>query len=118
MSPVRATLQSWLRGLRRWVHKLLPKRVLYTAVHVNDLPDKYEGGRVYIVGENSHVWSAALKCPGGCGVLLEINLVPDMRPLWRIDENRDGTVTIEPSVWRKTDCKCHFRITDGRVRWY
>jgi hypothetical protein len=87
------------------------------AIRVSDLPDKLDSGRVYLVGENGHLWSAALKCPGGCGNALEINLVPDMRPLWYVTEH-EGGVTIEPSIWRKRDCGCHFRITKGVVRWY
>jgi hypothetical protein len=85
---------------------------------MNDVPDKPAPGKVYLIGENGHLWSAALKCPGGCGTVLEINLVPDMRPLWKVTEDKDGVVTIEPSIWRKRDCGCHFRITKGVVRWY
>ena len=59
-----------------------------------------------------------VKCPGGCGTVLEINLVPDMRPRWKVTEDKDGVVTIEPSIWRKKDCECHFRITRGIIRWY
>jgi hypothetical protein len=94
------------------------QRQLYTSVRMNDLPDKPIPGKVYLIGENDHLWSAALKCPGGCGTLLEINLVPDMRPQWEITEDNYGVVTIEPSIWRKRDCGCHFRITSGIVRWY
>ena len=85
---------------------------------MNDVPDKPAPGKVYLIGENGHLWSAALKCPGGCGTVLEINLVPDMRPQWEVTEDKDGVVTIEPSIWRKRDCGCHFRITRGVVRWY
>jgi GNAT superfamily N-acetyltransferase len=42
----------------------------------------------------------------------------DMRPQWKVTEDKDGVVTIEPSIWRKRDCGCHFRITRGMVRWY
>jgi hypothetical protein len=102
----------------RQTFPILQPNYRYSALHVADLPDKLEKGRVYVVGENGHHWSAGLKCPGGCGNVLEINLVPDMRPLWHFVENPDGTITIEPSIWRKRDCECHFRITNGRVRWY
>jgi hypothetical protein len=111
----------FFQGLQKLSSKLptLGRRSkLYTAVRMNELPDKLAIGKVYLIGENDHLWSAALKCPGGCGTVLEINLVPDMRPLWHVTEDRDGVVTIEPSIWRKRDCGCHFRITKGVVRWY
>lgn len=106
-----------LQKLRVRFPMLYRQQAPYSAVRVSDLPDKLEAGKVYLVGENEHLWSAALKCPGGCGIVLEMNLVPDTRPLWRVAEH-NGNVTIEPSIWRKKDCECHFRITNGIVRWY
>jgi Family of unknown function (DUF6527) len=94
------------------------QRRVYTGIRTTDVPDKLESGKVYLIGENDHLWSAALKCPCGCGTVLEINLVPDIRPRWSVAEDKDGYVTIEPSIWRKKDCECHFRITRGMVRWY
>ena len=55
---------------------------------MNDVPDKPAPGKVYLIGENGHLWSAALKCPGGCGTVLEINLVPDMRPYGRLPRTK------------------------------
>lgn len=107
-----------LQKLRVRFPALWRQRQLYKSVRTSDVPDKLAPGKVYLIGENDHLWSAALKCPGGCGTVLEINLVPDMRPQWKVTEDKDGVVTIEPSIWRKRDCGCHFRITRGMVRWY
>ncbi len=118
MTPIKLAFFRTLGKLRRWLPLLRRQSVLFTAVQVDDIPDKLESGKVYLVGENNHFWSAALKCPGGGGNVLEINLVPDTRPLWRVTENSRGLVTVEPSIWRRRDCECHFRITDGKVSWY
>jgi Family of unknown function (DUF6527) len=108
-------LLGWLRRRLPW---LLPRRKPYTALHVEDVPDDLSPDHVYLIGEGDHLWSAAFKCPGGCGALLEINLVADMRPVWHVTADGDGAITIEPSVWRQKDCGCHFRIRNGRVIWY
>jgi hypothetical protein len=46
-----------------------------------------------------------------------MNLLPDAHPVWKIAEQTDGAVTLHPSVWLKTGCKCHFVLRDGLVRW-
>lgn len=117
MNRIKRAVFRGIGLLRRWI-PALGRRAPYTAITVSDLPDKLEPGSVYLVGEGGHLWSAALKCPGGCGNVLEINLVPDMRPLWHITVHEGGIVTVEPSIWRQRDCRCHFRITNGQVRWY
>ena len=89
----------------------------YRGQHVTDLPDKLKPGTVYIVGDDGYDWSAAMRCPGGCGKTLEMNLLPDAHPAWKVNEHRNGLVSLCPSVWLKTGCKCHFVLQHGRVRW-
>jgi hypothetical protein len=89
----------------------------YRSQHVTDLPDKLKPRIVYVVGENGYDWSAAMLCPGGCGKALEMNLLPDAHPVWKITEQPHGVVSLHPSVWLKTGCKCHFVLQHGCVRW-
>lgn len=89
----------------------------YRSQHVTDLPDKLKARIVYIVGEDGYDWSAAMLCPGGCGKVLEMNLLPDAHPAWKIAEKPNGVISLRPSVWLKTGCGCHFILRDGRVRW-
>jgi Family of unknown function (DUF6527) len=56
-------------------------------------------------------------CPGDCGKVLEMNLLPDADPCWKIAEAPDGLATLHPSVWLKTGRGCHFILRDGKVRW-
>ncbi|WP_246471270.1 DUF6527 family protein [Aminobacter carboxidus] len=57
-------------------------------------------------------------CPCGCRRVLHMNLLADERPCWRLTRHDDGTTTLHPSVWRKTDCGSHFWFRRGRVEWY
>jgi Family of unknown function (DUF6527) len=56
-------------------------------------------------------------CPGRCGKTLEMNLLPDAKPVWTFVKDAGGAVSLHPSVWLKTGCGCHFILKGGRVRW-
>ena len=90
---------------------------IYIASHVADVPDAPESRIVYLVGEGRHIWYIAMRCPCGCGDLLQMNTTAGARPQWSVTEHNDGTVTIHPSVWRKVGCQSHFIIRNGRVIW-
>ena len=90
----------------------------YRTMEVQDtLPAELVRRTVYIVREDGFDEQAALLCPCGCGRVLQMNLLPDERPCWRVMRNADGTVTLDPSVWRKKDCGSHFWLHNGRIRW-
>lgn len=72
---------------------------------------------VYVLTEDGDPWEAKFICPCGCGAELELNLLPDTRPVWRVAQGVDGRVTLHPSVWRKVGCRSHFWIRDGAVLW-
>jgi hypothetical protein len=46
-----------------------------------------------------------------------MNLIPDTKPVWKLTEEQDGAVTLQPSVWRREGCGCHFVLHKGRVGW-
>ena len=98
---------------RRWQRQ----PPVYRGQHVADLPDKLDSNIVYIVGADGYDWSAAMLCPRGCGKTLEMNLVPDAKPVWKVTEHSDQTVSLRPSVWLRTGCGCHFVLSEGRVKW-
>lgn len=104
-------------GLRGWLDRRGFWWIVYRAEHVADLPDRLKQDRVYVIGEDGYDWSAAMLCPGGCGKTLEMNLLPDAKPVWRFSKDAGGIVSLHPSVWLKTGCACHFVLKQGRVRW-
>jgi hypothetical protein len=90
----------------------------YCTVKVKDvLPDKLNKQTIYIVEDDGYQEQAAMLCPCGCQLILHMNLLPDERPCWTVREHNDGTVSLQPSVWRKTDCRSHFWFIKGKVQW-
>jgi hypothetical protein len=111
-------LIAWLKRLSASLFGWITARALYyRSQRVSDAPERPEHNVVYIVGEDGYDWSAVMKCPGGCGKVLEMNLLPDAKPVWRVTEHEDGSVSLHPSVWLKTGCRCHFVLQRGGVRW-
>jgi len=97
-------LIAWLKRLSASLFGWITARALYyRSQRVSDAPERPEHDVVYIVGEDGYDWSAVMKCPGGCGKVLEMNLLPDAKPVWRVTEHEDGSVSLHPSVWLKTD---------------
>lgn len=109
-------LRRVLRPVWEWAERcFFPP---YRTVVANDwLPAELARRTVYIVREDGFNEQVALLCPCGCGQVLQMNLLPDERPCWCLKRNADGTVTLNPSVWRTKDCRSHFWLRNGRIRW-
>lgn len=91
----------------------------YGTTFVEERPDAEEmAPRVlYVVGNRSAPFCAAMLCPCGCRSALYMSLVEGDRPRWRVRVYSDGTPTLIPSVWRVVGCRSHFFLFWGRVRW-
>lgn len=110
-------LARWLTsGLSRIWRSLFPEST-YRTVFLEDLPDVPEEKVLYVLGENEHLWSAAMICPCGCKELLQMSLHPEGRPKWTFTYHPDKTATLHPSVWRKVGCRSHFFLRQGRIIW-
>jgi hypothetical protein len=108
----------WLRSLWAWLAPWLQRTPKpYRVVRCGDLPDQAEHRTVYIVGEGAHLWFAAFLCPCGCNELIQLSLLMDSRPRWRLEEHVDGTVSLQPSIWRQRGCRSHFFLNKGLVVW-
>jgi hypothetical protein len=60
--------------------------------------------------------SVVMRCPDGCGDVITINLDPRTDKAWRIYKSKKG-VTLFPSVWRDTGCRCHFVLWNDEISW-
>jgi hypothetical protein len=90
----------------------------YATLIVDEaLPKQLKRRTLYVVEEDGFEEQAAMICPCGCRSVLNMNLLPDERPCWRVTRNDDGTATLHPSVWRKKECGSHFWFRNGRVVW-
>lgn len=58
--------------------------------------------------------SLKLRCPCASGHILTLNLDPSAVHTWHLNVV-DGKVSISPSVWLETDCRCHFILRRNRV---
>ncbi|HKJ62103.1 MAG TPA: DUF6527 family protein [Hyphomicrobiales bacterium] len=58
-----------------------------------------------------------MKCPGGCGEIINLSLNPNQRPCWTVSLDFWTRPSIHPSVHQQNECGCHFWIKQGRVHW-
>jgi hypothetical protein len=109
---------NWLKATLHWILGCWPWRKKVVRIkRLSDAPSKLKDDLLYVLGEGGYDWAAVMKCPGGCGKVLEMNLFPDAEPVWRVEEGPSGGATLYPSVWLRTDCECHFILRDGRIIW-
>ena len=123
-----------LKELFRWIMRLFQKRVRagqsshqqptlaepapsLTVATVEELPAEIGDGALYILGEAETAWSIAFRCPCGCHALIQLNLLEDASPSWRLSREAQGSVTLSPSIWRQVGCRSHFYVRHSRVVW-
>jgi len=84
---------------------------------VEEVPDRLEPSTLYVAGEGPWPWAGAMLCPCGCRDVIELNLLEQASPSWNIRQNRDGTITLTPSIWRTKGCGSHFLVRNSRIVW-
>lgn len=110
---MRRLLNIW----RRFWNWLFRRDLVLHVKHVTDTPEELDPQYVYVAGEGPYHWFAAFLCPCGCGEEVKLSLLTDSRPRWRVEEHRDGSVTLHPSIRRIRGCRSHFFIRHGRIVW-
>jgi len=98
--------------------KLLSRDRAWATQFLGDLPEVLSPATIYLVGERRYVWSVAMLCPCGCGDMIHLNALPEIRPRWSVRRHRDGAVSLHPSIWRNTGCRSHFSLRRGRAVWF
>lgn len=109
-----------MKRLRRVWRKLvapLVSKTTYYALVVDDVPERLLPGVVYVVGAPQTPWCAALVCPCGCGELIQLSLIENDSPSWRLEIDRKKRVTLFPSVARTRGCRSHFCLQRSTVVW-
>lgn len=84
---------------------------------IGDLPDIVEHNTIYITGEKGRWTYLTMKCPCGCGDIIELNLNSNYRPRWMVTWHGNGNISISPSINRSKKCRSHFFYTKGKVLW-
>jgi hypothetical protein len=104
--------QLW-RRLRRW----LGIKESVAPTHVEDLPEALQPKQLYLVGKVCEPWSAALLCPCGCGAIIQLSLISDDDPRWKLSFDEGRAVTLHPSIWRIRGCGSHFFVRRNTIIW-
>lgn len=111
-------MTSLMRAMWSWIRSLFAKRdTAFRIEHLDDDPSRLSNSRLYVIGDRDHPWKAMLKCPCGCGEIIELNLCPPARPRWTVSVEGDHRPTVKPSIWRTTGCRSHFVLRRGLVHW-
>lgn len=107
---------NWLKKLWRFVFRKRPDLVL--KWHEGDEPPHdLKRGQLVVAREDGELWAAAFICPCGCGERIELALLPEVKPHWKLKSDSPKAPTLHPSVWRKVGCKSHFWVRQGKVQW-
>ena len=72
---------------------------------------------LYILSHQGCHWEILLQCPCGCGEILHVNLLEEIKPFWKYRVDKCRKVTLFPSLHRKVGCRSHFFIRKGKVVW-
>lgn len=112
-----AAIQAFLLWL--FVTLRLVQRPELMATLVADHPDRdaMKVGMIYIVGGAGYRKWAYFRCPADHEEIIQLSLMTERRPRWRITTDMLGRPTIHPSV-RQLDGSCaHFWVKNGRIDW-
>lgn len=110
---VNLALRLWF-----WIKSWFSRRARpLQTVYLKEIPETLAPAEVYVLGEGSHKWFVAMLCPCGCGDSVEVSLLPDAEPRWSLTEHRDTTISLMPSIWRRSGCKSHFFLRRGLIEW-
>lgn len=105
-----------IRTFLSWITEILGFSSGYRIVVEEDTPDMVGDRTLYLVGKQKKFWLAVMKCPCGCGDVINLSMSANARPCWR-HSIRNGKPTLSPSIHRTAGCRSHFFLKDGRVIW-
>lgn len=112
-------IKAWRSALDA-LHRLrwFGSKPAYRVEVVEDLPARLRRDVLYVIAEGEHPLHASMACPRGqCATVLNMNLAPDEAPQWSLALDAKGAPTLSPSVWRRSNCGCHFFLRQGRLVW-
>jgi len=119
---------KWLADSLRWLgsrfkklwpfgQRSPPPRRRVQIIEGDTPPDIIEGDDLVLAREDGEDWAIAFLCPCGCKDRLELALIPEVKPHWTLELDREKHPTLHPSVWRKTGCHAHFWVRNGLIFW-
>lgn len=107
---------KWISSLFRWLEGIFGSKT-YTVQFEDELPNVLKEKVLYVMGERTNPWYAAMLCPCGCRESIHLSLLPDDKPSWKFSQDLKGKASLKPSVWRTKGCKSHFFFRDNQIDW-
>lgn len=104
------------KAIRRTIRLLRLGTPPLEAEAVDSTPERPRNDTVYLITDDGVPWSVAMRCPCGCGEMLFMSLL-EGSPRWRVEQHRNGTVSMSPSIWRTSGCRSHFFLKKGLIAW-
>jgi hypothetical protein len=98
-----------------WYHTVFTKNY-YTIKYFEEIPDELKSNTLYLLGNHNKPWSAAFKCPCGCKETIQLSLIEQDRPHWRL-LSKNLRTSLQPSIWRTKGCESHFFLSNNRIKW-
>ncbi|KUM52207.1 DUF6527 family protein [Rheinheimera sp. EpRS3] len=104
----------------KWVLKLLefllpPRKV--SVIEDDSPPNRLPMRNLILAREDGEDWAVGFLCPCGCKRKIELMLIDEVKPNWKLTLDERSRPTIHPSVWLKVGCKSHFWLRNGKIIW-
>lgn len=104
------------RWWSRLKERMLPARRL-KVVQGDSLPLILPRRNLVLARDEGGDWCVGMRCPCGCKQVIELMVIPEVRPRWDLKVDATDRPTLHPSVWLQHGCRSHFWLRDGRVQW-
>src|SRR5690349_20647485 len=108
-----------LRAIGNWWKRAKPDRRYSHTVFLecrHEVPDSPPRDTLYVVGAPEAAKWLLFDCPCGRGHRLDVNLMRERRPFWRLSVGRGDKLSVFPSLWVADDmCDSHFWLKDSCV---
>lgn len=106
---------KWPLWILKFSDAILPARSL--LVFDNELPKKLPRRNLVLLRDGGENWSVNMKCPCGCGQIIELPLIEEAKPRWSLKIDDENLPTLSPSIWLREQCRAHFFVKRGKVLW-
>ena len=103
-----------------WILKViefvLPARRI-SVIEGDTPPEKLPLRNLVLAREGDEDWAVGFSCPCGCRKRLELLLIAEALPNWKLTIDSSDKPTLHPSIWLKSGCRSHFWLRRGKVIW-
>ncbi|WP_431099024.1 DUF6527 family protein [Polaromonas aquatica] len=109
-------MRSFLRKIAQYFWGLFKTQSDFTVLLDIDIPDEIKQKKLYLIGTENYYWVAVLRCPCGCGSVIQLPMSLGSRPCWQFSGTAEKP-SLYPSVNRTVGCRSHFILRSGNIKW-